>query len=94
MLFEELLTYAAVIGAATYSAWRLVPGNLRVTLAARWARRAGLPEGAAEAIRRGAAGNAGQACGSCAGCGNRQTAASHAITISRNGGRNHRAASD
>ncbi len=97
MLFEELLAYSAVISAATYATWRLIPGSLRVALAAHWAtlaRRAGLAEGTAEAIRRRAAGNGRQACGGCAGCGNRQTAESHVITIRQNPGGKHHAGLD
>ena len=98
MLFEKLITYAAVLSAATYAAWRLVPGSLRVTLAklcATLAQRSGLAEATAEAIRRRAAGNEGQACGGCAGCGNRQTPPeSHVITVRQNARGKHHAGSD
>jgi hypothetical protein len=86
-MFEEVLTYGAVVGAATYAAWRLLPGALRLALikhAATLAQRCGLSEPAAEAIRGRAASSTRNTCGGCSGCAGKQTPASHVMTIKKN----------
>jgi hypothetical protein len=86
-MFDELLTYGAVIGAATYAAWRLLPGALRLALikrAATLAQRFGLSEPAAEAISRKAASSTRNTCGGCSGCTGKQTTANHVMTIRQN----------
>jgi len=87
-MFEEVLTCGAVVGAATYAAWSLLPGALRLALikhAATLAQHCGLSEPAAEAIRRRAAASSTRnTCGGCSGCAGKQTPASHVMTIKKN----------
>lgn len=81
-MFAELVTYGAVVGAAAYASWRLMPGVLRVALAKHCttlAKRLGLAQ--AETVRRWATGTS--TCGGCSGCAHKQAPQGMAIVINR-----------
>jgi hypothetical protein len=85
-MFEELVTYGAVVGAAACASWRLMPGVLRVALAKHCttlAKRLGLAQADAEAetVRRWATGTS--TCGGCSGCSHKQAPQGIAIVITR-----------
>ena len=83
-MFEELVVYGAVFGAATYASWRLMPSALRIALAERCAtlaQRMGLAEPDMEAPRRRARTTGGSGCGACTGCAGKPAPRSVAIII-------------
>ena len=70
-MLEELVVYGAVVCAASYATWRLMPGVLRDALAecsAGLARRVGLAHGDAGASPRSIREKSKGGCGGCTGC--------------------------
>ena len=85
-MFEELVVYGAVFGAATYASWRLMPGAVRAALAercARLAQRIGFAEPDTEVRRQRASANGG-GCGGCSGCASKPIPRSVAIVPKTN----------
>lgn len=77
-MFEDLIAYAAVVCAATYAGWRLLPASTRFSLAEHTATLAlglGFAKADPEALRRRAAARSESACGGgCSGCASKQGA--------------------